>query len=136
MGMITVEDVTSSHDGVGESFSITVPPSCTLRELIRCRVRDEVARHKASSSAKYRGLICPPGATPTSDGFVLDEGWQRIEWEAQADKAEHAFTRNGFFVFVLDDGKADRQLEDLDEMIDMRGDAILRFVKLLPLAGG
>jgi hypothetical protein len=112
-------------------FRLEVPASLTLRELIRLRVRDEVARHNAASSASYQGLVCPEGATVSRNGFEFREGWKRIDWEGQADIAVTAFTRNGFFVLA-----GGRQLEDLDEVIDLENDAELTFVRLMHLVGG
>jgi hypothetical protein len=134
--MIKVQDSTSSGKSIYEAFELQLPLPCTLRELIRVRVREEVARHNASHSPTYQGLVCPDGALPTTDGFRLDTGWRRIDWERQADIAEQAFERNGFFVFVRDGNRSDYQLDDLDELIDLPTDAELQFVRLVHLVGG
>ena len=42
-----------------------------------------------------------------------------------------AFTRNGFFVLV-----GDRQVESLDEELELKVDTDVSFVKLVPLVGG
>ena len=45
--------------------------------------------------------------------------------------AETAFSRNGFVVLV-----GDRQIEELDEEVDLRRDTEVTFLKLVALVGG
>src|SRR5262245_14528465 len=71
----------------------------TLRDLIRTRVREEVARYNADPAPLFSGLVMPEGAEAGADGFRLARP-RRIDWEAQADRAAEAFERNGFFVLV------------------------------------
>ena len=54
-----------------------------------------------------------------------------VDWREQADAAVRAFGRNGFFVFA-----GDRQVEDLDEELTLAEADVIRFVRLVPLAGG
>jgi hypothetical protein len=56
---------------------------------------------------------------------------RRLDWQRQADVAEEAFLRSGFFVLV-----GDRQVEDLDEELALATDAEIRFIRLTPLVGG
>jgi hypothetical protein len=84
-----------------------LPGQLTARELIRLRVREEVAKHN---------LAPAPG---------------HLDWEQQAEAAERAFTRNGFIMLA-----GNRQVEDLDEVIRLAEDQDVVFVKLVPLAGG
>ncbi|NHO85139.1 hypothetical protein HA073_29415 [Micromonospora sp. CMU55-4] len=56
---------------------------------------------------------------------------RRLDWERQADAACAAFARNGFVLLV-----GDRQVEDLDEEIDLLADPEVAFVRLVPLVGG
>jgi hypothetical protein len=51
--------------------------------------------------------------------------------EQQADLAERAFRANGFFLLV-----GDRQVEELDEAVDLRAAPEVLFLRLLPLVGG
>ncbi|MBB2940396.1 hypothetical protein FB565_000100 [Actinoplanes lutulentus] len=50
---------------------------------------------------------------------------------AEPEQAITSFARNGFVVLV-----GDRQIEDLDEMIELRPGAEVTFLRLIPLAGG
>ncbi|WP_131732975.1 hypothetical protein [Actinomadura formosensis] len=115
----------------GAAFRVEgVPERMTLRELIRLRVREEVARHNARPSDRFNGLVRPDDAETELNGYRLREP-RRLDWERQADIAERAFLANGFFVLA-----GDRQVEDLDEEIDLTTDPGLVFIKLVPLAGG
>lgn len=77
MGMtIVVTDTTPTGTETARVLLADVPNPVTLRELIRHRVREEVARHNA--------------------------GPRRRDWQAQAAVALDSFQRNGFFVFVGD----------------------------------
>lgn len=114
-----------------QSFAVSdVPDRISVRELVRLRVREEVARHNAAPSAYYAGLIRPEDADPEGSGYRLRAA-RRLDWEAQADVACRAFERNGFFVLV-----ADRQVESLDDVVDLIAASDVAFVKLVPLVGG
>jgi hypothetical protein len=117
----------------GEPVPMTlagVSERTTLRDLIRTRVRDEVARHNAGPTDVFRGLVMPDGAKPTARGYVMPRR-RTINWERQADVAVDAFGRNAFFVLV-----DDRQVTGLDEELQLDADSDIRFVRLVPLAGG
>lgn len=94
------------------------------------RVREEVARFNATSTEVFRGLVRPADSRETPDGFVVREG-RRLDWEVQADTACAVFERNGFVTLV-----GDRQIDDLDEMIDVSCDRTVSFIRLVPLVGG
>ncbi|TDW86239.1 hypothetical protein EV647_6319 [Kribbella sp. VKM Ac-2566] len=80
----------------------------TLRDLVRTRVREEVARLNAEPDQQ-----------------------RHLDWEQQADRAIEAFGRNGFFVLV-----DDRQVTELDEELELTADSDIRFVRLVQLVGG
>jgi hypothetical protein len=107
-----------------------LPETITARELLRLRVREEAARYNASLGGLFRGLVRPAAATETPQGFRLPAGG-RVDWVAQADAACEAFGHNGFIMLT-----ADRQIEDLDELIDLRSDPEVSFIRLIPLVGG
>jgi hypothetical protein len=114
----------------GELTLPDVPPTISLRELIRTRVREEVAKYNADASGTFRGLVAPEGSEQTGGGFKLRKG-RLVDWEKQAEVATEAFRRNGFFVLV--DG---RQVTELDEELELDADSEIRFVRLVPLVGG
>lgn len=107
MATVTFREETATGRPVAE-FEVTgLPERMTVRELIGLRVREEVERYNAR--------------------------WRRdaLDRERQVEIAERAFLSNGFFVLA-----GDRQVEDLDDVVDLTVDPELVFIKLVPLAGG
>ena len=109
---------------------VGIPQRITLRDLIRTRVREEVAEFNSGPREHFRGLVRPTDADETPRGYRLRTP-RPLRWEEQADAAEQAFGRNGFFVLV-----GDRQVDELDEELDLSPETEIRFVKLVPLVGG
>lgn len=130
MSTVTFRDEAASGRVVAELALSGVPARTTARELIRLRVREEVARYNLSPGPRFRGLVRPDGAEAEPDGYRLATP-RRLDWERQADVAERAFERNGFFVLV-----GDRQVETLDETVSLADDQDVVFVRLVQLAGG
>lgn len=130
MGTLTIHDQTASGRPVDELHLRYESSTISVRELVRLRVREEVARHNAEPTTTFRGLVRPTDAEQAINGYKLPKA-RNLDWEAQAAVAEDAFTRNGFFILV-----GDRQVTDLDEVVDLAGDPHIAFVKLTPLAGG
>ena len=107
-----------------------LPERVSVRELIRTRVREEVARANADRSQPRRLLVAPLEAEETANGYRLREG-RLIDWERQAEVAVEAFEKQSFFLFV--DGK---QVGTLDEEVALGVDSEVRFLRLTPLVGG
>lgn len=126
MQTLVIHDESASGQPLASLELADLPDLITVRELIGHRVRAEVARHNAAPAMAWRGLVTPQEAT--ARGLTST---RRIEWERQADIAERAFARNGFFVLV-----GHRQVERLDEVIDLALEEHISFVKLVPLVGG
>ncbi|GAB3846126.1 hypothetical protein GCM10027610_063680 [Dactylosporangium cerinum] len=130
MAEVMVRDETMSGRELASWVLPDLPERITARELLRLRVRDEVARFNAVTTDVFRGLVRPAGARETPAGFVVRDG-QRLDWEAQADVACAAFERNGFVMLV-----GDRQVDDLDQTIDLSRESAVSFIRLVPLVGG
>jgi hypothetical protein len=130
MATVTFRDETATGKPLTEWEVAGLPERMTVRELIRLRVREEVARHNARLSDRFNGLVRPDDAEMELNGYRLREP-RRIDWERQAEIAERAFLANGFFVLA-----GDRQVEDLDEVMDLTVDPGLVFIKLVALVGG
>jgi hypothetical protein len=127
---VTIRDQTGAGR-VGHTTTISgISDRTTLRDLIRTRVRDEVARYNAGPTDVFNGLVMPEGARPTPAGYSMPRR-RTIDWERQADLALESFGRNGFFVLV-----DDKQVADLDEQLALSADTDIRFVRLVPLVGG
>ena len=121
MPSLTIEDQTSNGVPTGSITLPGLPDRITLRELIRMRVREEVARYNLRPWGMFQGLVQLMG---------LPER-QALDWRVQADAAIEGFVANGFIVLVNG-----RQVVDLETRLDLRGDLDVRFIRLTPLAGG
>jgi len=130
MRTLTIEDRTATGRPTGTIDLADVPDRIRLRDLIRLRVREEVARYNLRPVAEFRGLVSPDGATPAATGYLMPAP-RRIDWERQADIAIDAFLRNGFFVLV-----SGRQVVDLEAEIELTDSMDVGFVRLTPLVGG
>src|SRR4051812_8332046 len=119
MGSVTFRDETATGRPLDVFQVPGLPQSLTARELIRLRVREEVARHNAAQSRHFTGLVRPDDAEIERGGYRLNHA-RRLDWERQADIAERAFHANGFFMLA-----GERQVEHLDEVIDLIQDAEL-----------
>jgi hypothetical protein len=130
MTTVTFRDETATGRPVTAWQVTGLPERMTVRELITLRVREEVARHNARPSDRFQGLVGPDDAEAELNGYRLREP-RRIDWERQAEIAERAFLANGFFVLA-----GDRQVDHLDEVVDLTVDPDLVFIKLVALVGG
>ncbi|MEV7965434.1 hypothetical protein AB0O34_05560 [Sphaerisporangium sp. NPDC088356] len=130
MATVTFRDETATGRPLEEFALPDLPDSISARELVRLRVREEVARYNAAPTATYNGLVRPVDAEVELNGYRMGAGrW--IDWERQADIADQAFQRNGFLLLI-----GDRQIVDLSEEIDLITDSVVSFIKLVPLVGG
>lgn len=130
MTTVTFLDKTATGKALSSFVVPDVPDSITVRDLLRLRVREEVARFNAAPTARFQGLVRPHGAEMDLNGYRLAKPrW--LDWEQQADVACQAFERNGFFVLV-----GDRQVEYLEEVVDLTAASEVAFVKLVQLVGG
>ncbi len=130
MTEVWCRDETMTGREIARVLLATLSDRISVRELIRLRVRDEVARHNAAPSDRFRGLVQPVDAEVERSGYRL-RAPRRLDWEVQAEAALRAFAGNGFILLV-----GDRQAEDLDEEIDLTAAPEIAFVKLVPLVGG
>ncbi len=129
---VTIMDQSGAGKVAGTITLDGIDSRSTVRDLIRTRVREEVARYnaKAAGTGIFHGLVMPDGAQATPEGFRMPKR-RRVNWEQQADKALEAFSRNGFFVLV-----AGRQVTDPDETLELTPDTDIRFIRLVQLVGG
>src|SRR5215203_2164490 len=112
-------------------FLLDVPDErITVRELIRTRVYQEVYQYNLDRPEYFHGLIEPSDAERSLNGFKMRRR-RKIDPERQFEMAIKAFYTNGFIV-LLDD----RQVDELEEEIEIRPDTTVTFLKLLPLVGG
>jgi len=102
----------------------------TARELIECRIREEVERHNQAPSEIFCGLVQPEESERILNGFRMRAS-RPLDWEVQFERACSSFLRNGFLLIVNG-----RQVTDLDEPLELQAESEVQFVKLVPLVGG
>lgn len=124
MGIVRVVDETTSGGRSGGWGLECVEGRLALREVVRRRVVHEVA------AGELRGLVQPTEAERVLNGYAVG-ATRRVDAERQVELALAAFERNGFLVLV-----GDRQIEDLDEEIELSAGVEVTFLKLVPLVGG
>jgi hypothetical protein len=118
-------------DDNDSGFTLDVPDErITVRELIRTRVYREVREYNLDQPEYFHGLVQPSDAERSLNGFKM-RNRRRIDPERQFQMAIRAFYRNGFIV-LLDD----RQVDELEDEIEVRPDTMVTFLKLVPLVGG
>ena len=127
---ITISDQTASGKSIGSILLTGISDRSTLRDLIRTRVREEVAAYNLKPLKKFQGLVMPEGGEVGKNEFVMYRP-RRVDWEKQADVAVKAFEKSGFFVLV-----GGKQVTELDEDLELADGAHVRFVRLIPLIGG
>jgi hypothetical protein len=123
------------HDYAGprllRSFTIEgLNERCSLREIIRGRIYQEVQDHNQQSPETYHGIVAPSECEQTLNGFKVKKGRQ-IDWEDQYARALDGFGQNRFFVVV-----GGTQAMGLDDMFDIAPETEITFIKLVPLVGG
>src|SRR5579859_3875057 len=132
MNAVTIWDEMTSTLGKPQfAFTLAVAEErITLRELIRARVFQEVAEYNAQQGEIFRGLVQPSEAERTLKGYKLRQPRQ-LDPHRQVETALAAFETNGFIILV-----DDRQMDSLDEPIELVPDLSVTFLKLVPLVGG
>ncbi|HEX2981603.1 MAG TPA: hypothetical protein VHO48_15160 [Anaerolineaceae bacterium] len=102
----------------------------TARELIEERVRQEVQTYNDRLPEVFRGLVAPLDAEKVLNGFRMPRK-RSVDAGEQCRLACEAFENNGFILLV-----EERQVETLDEPIEIRTNTSVAFLKLTPLVGG
>jgi hypothetical protein len=130
---LKIRDETTFGFGGDEDrdFTLDVLKSrISVLELIRARVANEVRDYNLSQPEYFRGLVQPTDAEKSLNGFKIGKG-RRIDPEKQVELAIKAFYSNGFILLVND-----RQVDELEDEIEIRPDTTVTFLKLVPLVGG
>jgi hypothetical protein len=130
---LKIRDETTFNLGGDEDsgFMLDIPDEqITVRELIRTRVYREVHEYNLAQPDYFHGLIQPSDAERSLNGFKMRTR-RRIDPERQFEMAIKAFYTNGFIV-LLDD----KQVDELEEEIEIKPDTTVTFLKVVPLVGG
>ncbi len=128
---LTIRDEKMTGETVHEFSLDFLTEHITVRELIRSRVFQEVKDHNSKQDqSEFRGLVQPGDAERTLNGFRLKKPRQ-IDWKAQFEKAVEAFEKSQILILIND-----RQVESLDEEIEIATDTAVSFLRLTLLVGG
>ncbi|MEQ4300065.1 hypothetical protein ABNF97_01510 [Plantactinospora sp. B6F1] len=130
MAIVSFVDETTAGERSTEWHLEIFEERLPVREVIRRRVFQEVAEHSAKGGDLFRGLVQPTEAERTLNGFKLRQP-RRIDPQEQAERALDAFSRNGFILLV-----DDRQVDELDAVVELSRGTRITFLKLVPLVGG
>jgi hypothetical protein len=127
---LTIRDGSLSGETLQEWSLEVLTERLTLRELIRSRVYQEVQDYNRRQPGRFLGLVAPGddeqalnGARPTRP--------RQIDWNRQFDRALDAVRKKQVLVFV-----DDRQVDDLDEEIEIKSGTEVAFLRLTMLTGG
>ena len=126
----SIRDATASGRPLHEWALEVLTERISVRELIRSRVYQEVQDYNRSQPDRFRGLIQPSEAEQTLNGDKPPKKRQ-IDWKAQFAKATDAFERNQILILLND-----KQVESLDEEIEIKPGTTVTFLKLTMLVGG
>jgi hypothetical protein len=102
----------------------------SVREIITERVLQEVEIYNHKLPEYFNGLIEPTEAEKTLNGYKLKPK-KLIDGEKQVYTALDAFQKNGFFMLV-----DSIQAESLEQMLELKPNTQISFIKLTPLVGG
>lgn len=131
--MTTITIIDESTQGEKRAWNLDfLDETLNVREIIKRRIYQEVTEYNAKCSGCFRGLVQPTAAERTLNGnsYHLKPA-QRLDWQAQYEKAIEAFARRSYIVLVND-----QQVVDLDAPVEMRAGTEVTFFKLVPLVGG
>jgi len=118
-----------------ETIELVVPSlNLTVRELINLRVHHEYMKAQMAFVDTGR-----PQKTPAEiqRGVSTQFAWMDQDrshfssFENEAEKAQKMFVDGRFFIFV-----GNTQVEGLETQILLEPDAVVQFIKIIPLVGG
>jgi hypothetical protein len=130
---LKIKDETTFNVGGDEDrgFNLDVSDErISVRELIRARVYREARDYNLDQPEYFHGLVQPSDAERSLNGFKM-RSRRRIDPERQFELAKRAFHSNGFILLV-----DDRQVDELEDEIEIRPGTTVTFLKLVPLVGG
>jgi hypothetical protein len=127
---VKVRDESTAGGSLHEFALEILTERITVRELIRSRVYQEVQDYNLKQPEVFRGLVQPTDAEATLNGFKLKKR-RPIDWKKQFDKAIEAFESNRILILV-----DDKQVDSLDQEIEVKPGTEVSFLRLTMLVGG
>ncbi|MBX3119862.1 MAG: hypothetical protein KF784_12410 [Fimbriimonadaceae bacterium] len=102
----------------------------SIRDLIALRVRTEIENYNRERPARFYGLIQPTDVETFLNG-PKERAYKPINADRQVQIALDAFEKQRFLV-LLPGGQA----QSLDEVVTLRDNDEVSFLRLVPLIGG
>ena len=127
MATLVIHDKSASGRPLDHIDLPGLPDRVTVRQILRCRVREEAARHNIAPRSPYRGLVPPAAVRVATEPDSMRQP-PRLRADEQMAAAEEAFTHDRFVILV-----DDRRVESLDEVVDLRTDPYVAFIRDLPV---
>jgi hypothetical protein len=131
----------------GELTFELLTETVTVRELIRSRVYERVQDHARGTASADGGRLPAIGNVPfvkpaesmvesteaerALNGTQTARAERQVDWRPEFEQACKAFETNQLLVLV-----DSRQVSELDEVVTVRHDSRVAFMKLVPLVGG
>jgi len=126
--VVKIRDESVPRSEVVEALLELSSAKLTARDLISERVRMEVDHRLVDED----GRATPALIAPTKKEALLNRVTRKsIDADIQVELALKAFSANGFVLLV-----DDKQVETLEEQIEMTPNTVVTFLKLTPLVGG
>ncbi len=133
MNTILIKDQTISGTGINGINEIDLQfesDIITVKDLIVSRVKKEVEIYNSKVIKPYTGLVIPDKI----EKFLNNKSPKLenlVDFEKQSYIALDGFMKNQFFVIIND-----KQVENLDEEVNLTSVKEVEFIKLTPLVGG
>jgi hypothetical protein len=130
MSNITIHDWIPG--GTSQFFQLVViNPLLTASELIVLKVRQEVAEHNEQQYKRCNGLGEVNKIEETLNTCLINGKKRRVDVDALIVAALNGFESNSFVLLV-----DERQVHELNEVIDISREPRITFIRLVPLVGG
>ena len=127
---IIIKDETVGGDVQNEFVLNFMDGHVTVADIIRERVTQEVDAYNRRIDDRFFGLVQPNDTEASLNGYKFRKK-RKVDAGKQIETALKAFQQNAFFMLI-----DDVQAENLDDLITLKPDMSVSFVKLTPLVGG
>jgi len=130
MNTVLIKDQTIGGNGINQINVQFENDIITVRDLIICRVRKEVDLYNTKVKTHYTGLVVPDRVERLLNK-KSEPKKNIVDFEKQSYIALDGFIKNQFFVIIND-----KQVESLDDEVNLQSVREVEFIKLIPLVGG
>ena len=128
--MLVIHDEDARGNRIHTSRLVNEEDSLTVEALIRLRVESEVKRFNTQRPLCFFSLVQPEGVDITPRGYRLKEH-RDIDSAAQSTIAVAAFEKKSYII-----NANGRDFQSLDEVIELKDDTEISFIKFMEIIGG